>query len=212
MVKERQQSAWERSFGDELQNSGGASVTFIWSYDGRYSENAPWDYIASNHDQAPNTLRTFARALFGERILLVSADGERFSDLRQLSRLTRLRSLELRDFPVVDLQPIAELATLEELSLISSHVADLTPIVNLKNLSRLKLVDTDITDLSPLSRMEHLQELVVDTTYVADTSPLFEIKHLRLLVLTSPRLTDEQLQAWQKALPNCAVERYESVE
>lgn len=97
-------------------------------------------------------------------------------------RVLALVALERAEFS--DLGPLAELTDLQIVDLSSAPVRDLTPLAGLKKLKSLGLDHTQVSDLSPLAALSNLTDLTLSGT----------------------KVTSEQVEALQKALPNCQIE------
>jgi hypothetical protein len=130
--------------------------------------------------------RFITRYLLGDRILAIESDGDTsgLTSLDALEGLANLNSLWLTHAPVSDLEPLARLNNLEYLYLYNSRVSDLAPLANLQNLTRVNLCGADVSDLTPLKGLAKLQNLNV----------------------TNTRVSKEQVEALQKALPHCDIE------
>jgi Leucine-rich repeat (LRR) protein len=148
-------------------------------------------------------------------------------DLTPLAKLTSIRWLYLNNTKVINLTPIAGLINLHELKIYNCQVTDLKPLARLVELERLDLDFTPVIDLAPLARLTHLQYLTLNGTPVNDLTPLAGLVKLeglwlnqtqvhdlaplaRLTSLTDvtvqgSRVTKEQVEALQKALPNCKI-------
>lgn len=69
------------------------------------------------------------------------------NDLRDLSKLTSLTQLSLRNLTISDLSPIADLVNLEQLGVSFCPVTDISPLANLPHLESLNISSTDVTSL-----------------------------------------------------------------
>ena len=69
------------------------------------------------------------------------------------------------------------------------------------------LDDTEVSDLSPLIGMESLSQLRLARTEVSDLSPLAGLTRLRSLDLNGTKVTKEQIEQLQLALPKCNISR-----
>ena len=103
---------------------------------------------------------------------------------------------------------VGELRTdLRELYLADTPVCDLAPLQGLANLWRLHLSGTQVSDLSPLKGLTNLEDLFLADTQVSDLSPLQVLSRLGFLELVGDKVTDEELERLQKALPYCKIIR-----
>ena len=86
------------------------------------------------------------------------------ADLVNLSQMSNLKFLDLRDNPITDLSPLAGLTGLEDLSVTSDQINDLSPLAGLVNLETLRLAGDEsgigkFTDLTPLAGLTNLKTL-----------------------------------------------------
>ena len=112
------------------------------------------------------------------------------SDLSFLKAWPGLRRLIVVDSktPVTDLSPLAELDDLEYVELFMQNITDLSPLAGKTKLLDLNLCHNDITDLTPLYSCVNLE---------------------RLWISVNPHLTEEEIDRFREALPNCQVETKE---
>ncbi len=108
-------------------------------------------------------------------------------DLSPLAKLTNLESLELSRMPIKDIQPLSNLVNIQQLWLINVPISDLEPLRGLTNLISLDLSYSDqISDLEPIKTLISLQELRIQNNI---------------------KITNEQVEDLQKALPKCEITR-----
>jgi serine/threonine protein kinase len=159
--------------------------------------------------------------LEGMRLEKLCCAGTLLVDLSPLKGMP-LTYLELPSSPVSDLSPLRGMQ-LTHLNVSSTKVSDLSPLAGmpLAHLGcngtagitdltplrgmRLEHLDVDgghVTDLSPLAGMR-LRNLYLCPDPVTDLSPLRDCKDLRFLDLRGTKVTEVELAALRKALPNC---------
>ena len=109
------------------------------------------------------------------------------SDLTFLKAWPKLRRLIIVDSktPITDISPLADLNDLEYVELFQQNITDLTPLAGKTHLIDLNLYHNDIADLTPLHSCTGLK---------------------RLWIGGNRRLTDEEIAAFQEAVPDCRVE------
>ncbi len=112
------------------------------------------------------------------------------SDLSFLKNWPNLRRLIVIDSktPLTDLSPLADLDDLEYVELFMQNITDLSPLAGKTKLLDLNLCHNDITDLTPLYSCVHLE---------------------RLWISANPHLTQEEIDRFRQALPECKVEAKE---
>ena len=137
----------------------------------------------------------------------LNLSGTQVSDLAPLAGLGKLKYLELAKTQVSDLTPLAKLDRLEQLDLTGTAVSDLTPLIGLKSLTHLHLNSTLVRDLRPLVGLKNLKRLYLTYTPVRNLTPLAELKALQQLHIKGTKITNEQVEFLQQALPNCKIDR-----
>lgn len=69
------------------------------------------------------------------------------------------------------------------------------------------LSGTEVSDLSPLASLKNLEDLFLSSTPVSDLSPLASLKNLTYLEVLNSKITKEEIDELQKALPECGIYR-----
>ncbi len=93
-------------------------------------------------------------------------------DLQALSRLTKLKWLDLSVTGCADLEPLANLTQLTVLDISGTRVKDLRVLAKMSNLKELNISDTDVHDLSPLSQLRRLTVLHASGTQIDNVTCL----------------------------------------
>ncbi len=117
-------------------------------------------------------------------------DTAKIRDLRPLAGLTRLEWLFLANTPIHDISPLAELHDLRTLVLRNTQVSDLSALRELTELRQLYLQDSQVEDLKPLAGLTELEFLILDRTRVKDLSPLKDLNKLGWLSLVNTHVSD----------------------
>ena len=99
---------------------------------------------------------------------------------------------------------------LQNLSVGYARVSDTG--IPLEDLQWINLYNTQVSDLSPLAELKNLKWLTLNATPVEDISPLAQLGNLELLYLQYSQVSEEQVQAMRKALPNREIEHSIRVE
>lgn len=120
-------------------------------------------------------------------LLALDVGHNNVSDLSFLTQWPHLKRLIVIDSrtPVTDISPLAELDDLEYVELFMQNITDLTPLAGKTKLLDLNLCYNDVTDLTPLYSCTSLERLWISRNY---------------------HLTQEEIDAFKQALPNCVVE------
>jgi hypothetical protein len=129
--------------------------------------------------------------------------------------MAKLASLDLSETPIGDagVAHLREMLSLEHIDLWSTNItgAALESLSALKNLKRLSLENTRITDaglphLEPLVALEYLN-LTKTGISGEGLKQLYGLTNLKELVLGFVDTTDEQIAAFQQAVPGCRITR-----
>ncbi len=124
---------------------------------------------------------------------------------RKLSSTTTslvLDGMELTDSIFTEL---GQLYALETLSLADNSISNISALSNMGGLVSLNLSNNDISDVSPLSSLVGLRTLYLDNNPIKDFSPLCVLPNLTSLSIKGIEISEAQLEALSKALPNCAI-------
>ena len=130
-------------------------------------------------------------------------------DLEPLKYCKDLLALDFGHQSVSDLSFLTQWPHLKVLIVVDSakHITDLTPLAQLTELEYVELFMQNITDLTPLANHTHLVDLNLCHNHISDLTPLYSCTSLkRLWISYNEELSMEQIEAFQKALPDCQVE------
>lgn len=136
----------------------------------------------------------------------LNLNATRVSTLSPLANLTRLQVLECRETNIVDITPLRRCGELQFLQLNGTRVRDLRPVSRLARLEELYLRDTFVDDIAPLANLKSLEFLGLRGTRVSNVSPLRNLTSLKWLDLRNTSAAIHELQALQRALPDCNIE------
>lgn len=108
----------------------------------------------------------------------------------RIQSLTKLYRIIASNNLISDLKPLSNLKHLRSLNFSGNKIADLTALTNISNLQYLNLVDNHIADISPLKNTTNLQELVLSKNYITDITPLAPLIKLQALFLVDNKITN----------------------
>ena len=100
---------------------------------------------------------------------------------------------------------ISQLYSLDSLSLADNSISNITALSNMGGLVTLNLSNNNIQDLMPLATLTGLRTLYLDNNPVTDLSALCCLPNLTSLSLKGVDISQAQLEALSKSLPNCAI-------
>ena len=103
------------------------------------------------------------------------------------------------------LEELTALYALDSLSLANNSLTDISHISKLGGLVTLNLSDNQIGDISALKSLSSLRTLYLDNNPISDLSPLYNLSNLSSLSIKGIKLSETQLQALARSLPNCAI-------
>ena len=116
-------------------------------------------------------------------ILDLSGKGIKSSRLSELSRLKKLKTLNLSD----------------------NEIIGLSFLKGLNELTTLDLRSNKIKDISVLSGLTELRTLYLDNNRIEDFSPLYSLHNLGILYITGMDISETQLAELKTALPSCII-------
>ncbi|UZR95620.1 leucine-rich repeat domain-containing protein [Chondrinema litorale] len=156
------------------------------------------------------------------------SNNELVADLSALSKLTKLRKLNISNTNVVDLVPLRNLTRLEvlqcshtlvndlsplkyctnlkELYCDGTLVSDIMPLANFSKLEKLYAFTTPINDLKALSGLQQLKDLRIYDTPVSNLTPLANLKNLEILRCSYTQVSDLLPIAGLKSLERLHIE------
>ena len=108
----------------------------------------------------------------------------------EISELTGLSSLDLRNTQISDATPLAGLTSLTDLFLSNTQIRDAAPLAGLTSLTDLDLGDTQISDAAPLAGLTSLTILYLNNRQIRDAAPLAGLTSLMGLVLNNTQISD----------------------
>ena len=79
-------------------------------------------------------------------------------ELRPLSTLTHLISLNLSYTEIIDIGPLSSLTKLAEIDLHGTKITNIDPLGSLTDLEKVDITDTDISDISSFSKRVNLRD------------------------------------------------------
>lgn len=139
-------------------------------------------------------------------------DPKRFNerDLEPLKYCKDLVAIDLGHNSISDLSFLTQWPHLKVLIIVDSRpkkIVDLSPLAELNELEYVELFMEGIVDVSPLANKPNLVDLNLCHNKIVDITPLqTDTKLERLWITYNPDLTDEQIAAFQTAVPDCLVE------
>ncbi|HAZ13381.1 MAG: hypothetical protein A2X86_14845 [Bdellovibrionales bacterium GWA2_49_15] len=150
-----------------------------------------------------------------KNLMALNLTGTNISDLTPLSRLTKMRRLNLakgtkNQKKITDISPLRDMFFLESLDLSMNDVQDIVPLMNMANIERLDLSGNNrIEDISSLRHMKFLtqfsyncvvtaqsvgpkeiKEIPCANPLLTDISPLKSLEYLEILKLPNHRIRD----------------------
>jgi len=153
------------------------------------------------------TVPTFLRQC--KNLEYLNLNQNRISDLHSISRLNRLRTLNIGDNPLASLAPVAELGDLEHLTLdwIDLDTVSQTGLERLKKLRILSIENCNLQQIPGwIAALTNLQELSLIGNNLSEIPPaLYQMKRLKKLWLGKNPLPQEQVDDLRRKLKQCEV-------
>ena len=121
--------------------------------------------------------------------------GEPVPDLTPLTKLPKLKVVDIRGVGEVDLSPLVSLKGIKELWLADLDISDLSFLQNLTTLERLNLEGNNISDVSPLAGLTNLKWLKLTNNPITDFSPLAELAQTTNIITGEVAIPDPTLRS-----------------
>lgn len=131
--------------------------------------------------------------------------GNKVSDLSPLKDHSALHVLNLQNNDLTDISALGSCVALRELHLSGNRITDVSPLANCTELTELDLDDNGLTDISVLAALTSLKSLSLENNSISDLSSLYTLTLLESLHIRGNDVTAQDIQALQRALPNCAI-------
>ena len=101
-----------------------------------------------------------------------SSWGTPILNLSALTKLPKLREIDICGGEISDLSPLEGFTSLKELYLAGNEISDLTPLATLTGLTRLSLENNRVSNVSPLASLPNLTWINLENNNVLDFSPI----------------------------------------
>jgi internalin A len=124
------------------------------------------------------------------RLKKLDLEGLYFEDLAPLSTLKKLKRLKLSCCKISDLTFLRDLTSITELRLEANSISDISPLANLKKLKELYFTDNHITDLNPLKSLTSLKILYLNENLIVDIKPITRLEALETLDISGNKIKD----------------------
>lgn len=121
---------------------------------------------------------------------------------------TDLVALDLGHNNLKDISLIANLKKLQGLILTDNHITDLSPLAELPELVYLEANKNSFTDISCLAACKKLEHVDVYFNRIKSIKALAACTSLKTLIIADSLVSDKQIEALQKSLPDCAIVKY----
>lgn len=125
-----------------------------------------------------------------------------------ISEKKEVRTYLMRNLQDEELEQIINLSELDCAG--NSSIHDLNSIIPLKNIKRLNCSNTSLKDLHILYNQKLLETLDISYTFVTSLEPLDKLSHLKLVKCYHTDITEQEIQRFKDAKPNCEVLKNQS--
>jgi len=126
-------------------------------------------------------------------------------NLQIIRNFVPIQTLNLNDNILQSLEGIENLTNLVEIQLSDNRLQHLWGIENLKKLEHLYLNNNNINDLSPLQNLQMLKSLSCLHNPIQSLAPLYGLSQLQVLFVSSPQISQKEVDILQSKLPNCKI-------
>ncbi len=140
------------------------------------------------------------------KLVMLDLNNTEVNDLTPIKGLDKLQYLYASTTQLGNIQVVSELTNLRSLGITNTKVRDLAPIKQLNNLEDLFFSDTPADTLEPLKELTNLQTLKIQKTQINSLEPIKGLSNLKEILLEGcEKITAEQIDDLQKALPDCKI-------
>lgn len=115
---------------------------------------------------------------------IVNKDSS-LSDLRPISKLTKLSDLIIENAEISDTSPLKDLTNLTILSLKNNNISDISPLKNLINLDCIDIEYNNVRDIDVFSEFTKLRYAYIEGNNISDINPLSGLTELKRLRVTN---------------------------
>ena len=118
----------------------------------------------------------------------------------------KVKSIYFRHNTLDDISIVSKMQNLEIFDIADAKkVSDLSPLKDLSKLKRLLVMQNNISDISSLRELTELEEAQLWNNPIEDISPLLGLKKLKIIDITRTKVSKQDVEKLQKALPNCKI-------
>ena len=142
------------------------------------------------------------------RLKELDISDTRVSDLQPLIKMKRLTVLRFPKNPVADLTPLSAMSNLKEIDLSNTPVEDLEPIQNLTGLEVLKFSGTPVKNLKYIEKLTRLKTLEFYNTKISNLEVLENMPDLTSLKIFNTKISSKRVEKYKEMHPRCEVIYY----
>ena len=141
------------------------------------------------------------KSLFSQQVSISSEPTT-----EDLHAIINMKSLDLHDMQYIqDLRPVSRLTSLESLNIANTEIIRLDPLFGMTSLKILNLENTYISSLKPLEISNSLRILNISNSQVEDLEPLENIKTLEIIIANNTHITTDDVAKLKEKNHNVTV-------
>lgn len=134
--------------------------------------------------------------------------GTQVSSLNSIVLLRGLQSIICTQNPIDDLTPLAGLSELEILNLENTPVSDLKPIVELTSIKKFNCSGTQVKSLKSIAGFTSLEEIELNNTSIKSLDPLQNLPNLKTVKCYNTKIKAKSVDKFKESKPDCEVVFY----
>jgi small GTP-binding protein len=123
------------------------------------------------------------------KLKYLNLSNNKIHDIHYLKKLTGLQTLSLGENQISDIRSLSNLTGLQTLSLYRNQISDILSLSNLTGLQTFFLFSNQISDIRTLSNLTGLQTLDLSVNQISDIHHLAKLTKLQTLNLSSNKLS-----------------------
>lgn len=122
------------------------------------------------------------------RLKELNISNTQINSLIPLRNLTKLEILQFSNTPIASLEPLKYALNLKEIIGDNTFISELGPLENFKKLEKLDFHKTSVHDLSPIEELVNMKDLKISNTHIQNLSSLSRLYKLILLDFSDTRI------------------------
>ncbi len=135
----------------------------------------------------------------------IDLSNNSITDLSLLKNAVVVENLKLGNNAITKITALEEIKTLKVLDLSDNLITETKALSKLRKMEVLILSNNSLTNLKGIDQLKNLTYLYLDGNQIEDVGMLYQLEKLEFLDLSNNPISQEQIEAIIKALPDCII-------